>query len=125
MTTHGPAYWEGPESAPPDRVCGWSAGGEPAVARLGVYGGPEPPPHWTVIAGSFETREEAERLGGQLCLAGFQDAEILYSSDFANLNPGWWVAYSGIFRDRASAAQHARYLQARGFGGAYPRWVSR
>ena len=78
-----------------------------------------------VRAGSFGTREKAERLGGQRCLAGLQDAEVLYSSNSASLNPVWWVAHSAIFHDRDSAAQHARYVQARGLGGAYPGWVSR
>ena len=125
LTTHGPAYWEGSESAPPERSCGWGPGGEPAVSRLGAYAGPEPPPHWTVIAGSFETREEAERLGGRLCVAGLQDADVLRSDDYGSLRPGYWVAHAGRFPSRAQAAAAADRMRALGFDGTYPRELRR
>jgi tetratricopeptide (TPR) repeat protein len=79
---------------------------------------------WTVIVASEATRDSAERFAAELRQQGY-DGEVLFSSDFSSLNPNYWVAYSGRFRDKASADQLSAQLKAAGFAVAYPREVRR
>jgi len=121
ITPDGPVYWEGASSRIPEHVCAWKPGGDPTVAAWWLIPGR---PLWTVIVGSFETREEAERLGVAMCVSGLS-AGVVYSSDFASLAPGYWVTHSGAFSDGGQAAGEAGRLRALGFADAYPRELRR
>jgi hypothetical protein len=79
---------------------------------------------WTAIAGSFATRGEAEAVRARM-QAGGVTAAVLFSSDYASLNPGYWVAYAGRFSDRAGAEREAQRLRELGFSAAYAREVRR
>ena len=80
-----------------------------------------PPDTWTAIVSSVrdetEARDTADRLAG-----GGEESGVLFSSDYPDLRPGYWVVYSGEFPSRDGAAAHARSL-AGSFPGAYPRYI--
>jgi hypothetical protein len=119
MTPDGAIYWEGDSPEPTGGSCAWLPDAtEPTAWTLPPF-----KPMWTVIVGSFRSWEEANRAAVRLCATAL-DGATLWSGDYPSLNPGYWVAYSGYFRDRDGAAQRADFLHARGFDGAYPRWVS-
>jgi hypothetical protein len=79
-------------------------------------------PFWTAIVRSASTWSEAETSANILRRQGIA-AGTLYSSNYASLNPGYWVTYVGRFADRASAALEATRLRGAGYAGAYAREV--
>ena len=97
-------------------------------------GGPAPAPAapaqvWTVILHSFviadgATRQDAEAEAAAIRAAGF-DANVVSSSTYRSLRPGYWVVYSGLFSNQADARRAAAQLRAAGFGDAYERQLER
>lgn len=83
---------------------------------------PTQQPFWTAIVASSAGRAEAEAVAASLRARGF-DPILLWSSDYASLNPGYWVTSVGRFGDRASAEDAAQRLRQLGFSGAYGREV--
>jgi hypothetical protein len=51
------------------------------------------------------------------------DAGVLRSADFANLHPGYYVVFSGVYSNAAAATSGARAAAAH-FAAAYPRLVA-
>jgi cell division septation protein DedD len=80
--------------------------------------------YWTVIVGSFTSRGEADALASRLRAQGYNPL-VLFSSDYASLNPGYWVTHIGRFWDREGANSAAQRLRELGFSGAYPREIRR
>jgi hypothetical protein len=54
---------------------------------------------------------------------GFTNLGILDSTDYASLNPGYWVLFEGPFDTHAQAAAAAQSAQA-DWPGAYPRQIT-
>ena len=79
-------------------------------------------PFWTAIVASTTSQGDAEAIAARLRGQGRPGA-VLLSSRYSSLNPGYWVAYSGRFTDRAAADQQAQELRAIGYPGAYAREV--
>jgi hypothetical protein len=92
--------------------------------------GPQYGPHnlWAVILyGDLSNFSEAQsRLTEAMIQVGCGDCPmgLLYSTDYDNLRPGYWVVYDpSSSEDEASAATAAQGWRERGYTGAYPRWL--
>ena len=66
---------------------------------------------WTVQVSSVRDRGDAEALRTRLRAAG-REAGVLESSDFTELEPGYYVVFSGTFSSRAEAIAHAAALRS-------------
>lgn len=77
---------------------------------------------WTAILSSVRSEGDAiaarDRLQGQ-----GEEAGVLFSSDHADLRPGYYVVFSGMFDGRSQAESRARALSSE-FPGAYAREIS-
>jgi hypothetical protein len=74
---------------------------------------------WTAILSSVRSEPDARAAKRELIAQGEQ-AGILPSDDFADLRPGYWVVFSGIFSDRDQAIARASSLR-----GEYPSAYAR
>lgn len=88
-----------------------------------------PTSFWTVVLASVrdspEAADEAERVRRGLRADGVE-AQVLDSSEYASLEPGFLVVHSGRFPDRTAAEAHLRQLRAAGAAGdAYVREARR
>jgi serine/threonine protein kinase len=79
---------------------------------------------YSVFLASVRSRPDAEREAAQARAAGLKDAGVLYSSDHSSLNPGYWVAFDGVFRSRVDAEREQRVVESAGFNGTRVRPVS-
>jgi hypothetical protein len=77
---------------------------------------------WTVVVASLDRHADAEAVAERLRASGLQ-GDVLQSSDYTSLNPGYWVAYSGRFADATTASRESTKLRGLGFQNAYPREV--
>lgn len=77
---------------------------------------------WTVIVASTPGRAAAEQAADRLRARGLP-GDVLYSSDYSSLTPGYWVAFSGRFASEGRATSEAAWLRSVGFSGAYAREV--
>jgi len=75
----------------------------------------------TALSGNYKTEQEARTRANQLKSMGF-DSDVLFSSNWSNLNPGYWVAYSGRFSDNGSAQARVNDLKKAG-QDAYVRFT--
>jgi hypothetical protein len=66
---------------------------------------------WTAQVSSVRNQGDAEGLRARLRSAG-EEAGVLESSDFSELEPGYFVVFSGTFDSRAEAIAHAASLRA-------------
>jgi len=92
--------------------------------------GPPPPsfpridPAWVGIIRSFDidnvpySRAVAE--ADELTARGIT-ADVLFSSQYGSMNPGYWVVYSGVFSSRDQASDHCVSIQPMLFATCYPR----
>ena len=64
---------------------------------------PEGRTAWTVVLNSSGTREDAERIAGELAGKGIPDVGVIDSNDFESLGPDSFVVFSGTYADRAQA----------------------
>ena len=76
---------------------------------------------WTVVLYSGLTREAAEERATEI-EAGGTTVGILDSDDYATLNGGYWVVFSGQYDSRAQAQSSAESLQSTA-ADAYARYV--
>lgn len=77
---------------------------------------------YTAVLASMPSRAGARTMQERAEDRGLE-AGVLHSSDYGSLNPGYWVVFSGVFSDRASAAARVRSARTRDFRDAYARWV--
>jgi hypothetical protein len=59
----------------------------------------------------------------QALAKGLPQVGVLDSKDFASLNPGYYVVFSGIYKTLIQAEAGARNARFAGFGSAYPRQI--
>jgi hypothetical protein len=77
---------------------------------------------WTAILSSLGN--EAAAIAAKSKLEGQgEPAGVLFSSDFADLQPGFWVVFSGTYSSRDPAIDQATRLRPQ-FPGAYAREIS-
>lgn len=65
---------------------------------------------WSVIVDSKRDRSEAEAIARRLSSMG-ESAQVDRSSDYASLNPGYWVVHVGTYSDERSAYRAQQQLQ--------------
>jgi cell division protein FtsN len=72
---------------------------------------------WIAQLGSFSSQTGAEQRAAELQGQGFP-AQVLWSSDYSGLNPGYWVAYAGFY-DKFTAEQEAQRAVGLGVSDAF------
>jgi hypothetical protein len=92
-------------------------------ASPGRIGPPGPSGVWTVVLhGALSSEAEAAALA-RAATAAFPDAAVLFSTDYPNLRPGFWLVYAGQYGSDTAASDSAQRARDVGYPGAYPRWL--
>jgi septal ring-binding cell division protein DamX len=73
---------------------------------------------WTIVINSSGTREDAERLAGEVAAKGVPGVGVLDSNDFESLGPDSFVVFSGQYATRALADEALAQLRDRAGGGS-------
>lgn len=76
---------------------------------------------WTAFLSSVRSESDARAAASRLESQGTSSG-VLFSSDHPNLEPGFWVVFSGVFDSQGPAASRASSLASE-FPGAYARRV--
>jgi hypothetical protein len=71
-----------------------------------------------------EGRGEAEAAAQRAINRGLPEVGILNSSDYASLNPGYYVTFAGIYDSENEAEGALSRARSSGFPSAYPRRVA-
>jgi hypothetical protein len=82
---------------------------------------------YTVVLRSVpksQGRGPAEAEARRAMNAGLPQAGVLDSSDYSSLNPGYYVAFSGIYDTKAQAESGLSNARSKGFPLAYVRQVA-
>lgn len=82
---------------------------------------------WTVVIASLPRStgaRHARARAAAVAHAGLLQTGVLRSDDFASLQPGYLVVFSGVYGSLAAAQQAAAAAQS-SFPGAYSRRVAR
>ncbi len=77
---------------------------------------------WTAILSSVRSEVDARAAKDRVAATG-EPAGVLFSTDFPDLRPGYWVVFSGTYDDRGEAIAQAERLRP-DFPGAYARRLS-
>jgi len=100
-----------------------SASPEGGAASPGLTPWPEGRTAYTIVLNSSGTRDDAERLAGELAGKGVPDVGVLDSNDFESLGPDSFVVFSGVFEDQAEAQQALAKIRDQAGGGSTRRIV--
>jgi septal ring-binding cell division protein DamX len=100
-----------------------SASPEGGAASPGLTEWPEGRTAWTVVLNSSGTREDAERLAGELATKGVPDVGVLDSNDFESLGPDSFVVFSGTYDSEAAATEALAKVRDQAGGGSTRRIV--
>ena len=98
-------------------------GGGTAAPAADLAEWPEGRTAWTVVLNSSGTREDAERIAGELAGKGVPGVGVLDSDDFESLGPDSFVVFSGTYDDRAQADEALALVRDRAGGGSTRRIV--
>jgi hypothetical protein len=111
-------------ASPPHRV----ALPMPRRIIVGTPGRRAPRVGWTVVLASIPTshsRGQAVRFARSARAHGVRNAAVLKSSTRNKLRPGYWVVYSGTYRNLSGVQRAAAQVHARGYRTAYVRQLVR
>ncbi len=75
---------------------------EPSGGTIGEW--PAGQSGWTVVLASKSSESAAEDSADGFLADGIPDVGILQSDDFASLNPGYWVVFSGEYDSQSQAS---------------------
>ena len=78
---------------------------------------------WTVVLNASGTREDAERLAGELAAKGVPTVGVLDSDDFESLGPDSFVVFSGTYDSEAEAQEALAKVRDQAGGGSARRIV--
>jgi hypothetical protein len=78
---------------------------------------------WTVVLNSSGTREDAERIAGELAAKGVPGIGVIDSNDFESLGPDSFVVFSGVYDTEALATEALRQVRDQAGGGSARRIV--
>jgi hypothetical protein len=70
-------------------------------------------------------RASAVQIARRALTQGLSDVGVLDSRDFAELQPGYFVVFSGVYTSNAEAAGNIAAARSAGFAAAYARRVTR
>lgn len=73
---------------------------------------------WTVVLNSSGTREDAERIAGELAGKGVPGVGVIDSDDFESLGPDSFVVFSGVYESEALAQEALGQVRERAGGGS-------
>jgi hypothetical protein len=108
-------------SATPSASATPGTGGAGATPGLAEW--PEGRTAWTVVLNSSGTREDAERLAGELAAKGVPEVGVLDSNDFESLGPDSFVVFSGTYDTEAEAREALAEVRDEAGGGSARRIV--
>jgi septal ring-binding cell division protein DamX len=94
-----------------------------ASASPGLAQWPEGRTAYTIVLNSSGTRDDAERLAGELATKGVPDVGVLDSNDFESLGPDSFVVFSGTYGSEAEAQQALAKIRDQAGGGSTRRIV--
>lgn len=83
---------------------------------------------WTIVLVSYPSTDglpQATATAAKATSAGLKQVGVLDSSDFASLQPGYDVVFTGVYGSQAAADASVGTARAAGFGGAYSRQIAR
>jgi SPOR domain len=109
--------------ATPSPVPTPSASPEGGATSPGLTEWPEGRTAWTVVLNSSGTREDAERLAGELAAKGVPDVGVLDSNDFESLGPDSFVVFSGTYDSEVAAEEALAKVRDQAGGGSTRRIV--
>lgn len=78
------------------------------------------PPVYFAIIGSLPTHRAANHMVGQAARAGL-NAQVVQSSRYPYLTPGYWIVTVGRSTSRGQAQRMADDARRKGFRGAYAK----
>ena len=96
---------------------------EGGAASPGLTEWPEGKTAWTVVLNSSGTREDAERLAGELAAKGVPEVGVIDSDDFESLGPDSFVVFSGTYDSEAEAQGALVRIRDQAGGGSARRIV--
>jgi hypothetical protein len=67
----------------------------------------------------------AHAKAAQAAKAGLSEAGVLDSSNYASLQPGYLVVFTGVYASKADADAAVSTARQAGFAGAYSRQIAR
>jgi hypothetical protein len=97
------------------------SGGTTAPADLAKW--PEGRTAWSVVLNSSGTREDAERIAGELAGKGVPGVGVIDSNDFESLGPDSFVVFSGTYDSEALADEALAKIRDQAGGGSARRIV--
>jgi hypothetical protein len=122
-----PAPTTGVDTSTPPRPPEPAASGASSV-RNGRFAWPSNENGWTIVlvsypktTGAASARDKAARAAK----AGLADAGVLDSSNYASLQPGYLVVFTGVYASKADADAAVSTARQAGFAGAYSRQIAR
>lgn len=77
---------------------------------------------YTAVLGNYSTEKDAQIGMEKLRAKGIPQLDYLYSSEWENLRPGWWVVFSEKLPDMNAATQKAEEFKSKGCE-SYPRFT--
>jgi SPOR domain len=83
---------------------------------------------YTVVLVSLPSRggrEAATARAREASRAGLRDVGVIDSGSFSSLHPGYYVVFAGIYATQGEAEEAISAARSAGFGGAYPRQITR
>ena len=100
-----------------------SASPEGGATSPGLTEWPQGRTAYTIVLNSSGTRDDAERLAGELAGKGVPDVGVLDSNDFESLGPDSFVVFSGVYDSEAAAQQALAKIRDQAGGGSTRRIV--
>jgi hypothetical protein len=94
-----------------------------ASPSAGLTPWPEGRTAYTIVLNSSGTREDAERLAGEVAAKGVPDVGVIDSDDFESLGPDSFVVFSGVYENEAEAQQALAKIRDQAGGGSTRRIV--
>jgi hypothetical protein len=104
-----------------------TAGGR-AGLRNGRFAWPSNENGWTIVLVSYPKTtgaDSARAKAAQAAKAGLSEAGVLDSSNYASLQPGYLVVFTGVYASKDDADAAVSTARQAGFAGAYSRQIAR
>ena len=101
---------------------------EPPGLRNGRFAWPSNENGWTIVLVSYPKTTgaaSARAKAAQAAKAGLSEAGVLDSSNYASLQPGYLVVFTGVYASKADADAAVSTARQAGFAGAYSRQIAR
>ena len=97
--------------------------GGAAVPSAGLTEWPEGRTAYTIVLNSSGTREDAERIAGELAAKGVPEIGVIDSDDFESLGPDSFVVFSGVYGSEDEADEALAKTRDQAGGGSTRRIV--